>query len=160
MDPKRNPDPRRFDPTRFENDSRTELESATTRDPSQRNNFIFGAGRRLCQGVHIAERSLFLGISRILWGFDIKRPIDSLTGEEGPLPDIDDLVGSLTVQPAPFETAITARSDMKAQIIRESWDDTQECFLDKETLQWKEVPKGMAFSTWMPGKVDGHSPDM
>jgi cytochrome P450 len=66
MDPTRNPNPCRFDPTRFQNDNRTELESATSRDSSKRNNYIFGAGRRLCQVMHIAERSLFLGVSRLL----------------------------------------------------------------------------------------------
>lgn len=154
MDPKKNPDPRRFDPTRFENDCGTELESATTRDPSKRNNFVFGAGRRLCQGMHIAERSLFLGVSRIIWGFNIKPPVDPVTGKQKPLPDIDDLVGSLTVQPAPFEATITPRSDEKAGIIREGWRDTEVSHLDKQTLQWKEVPPGMAFSTWVPEKVD------
>ena len=154
MDPNRNPDPRRFDPTRFENDSRTELEAATSRDPSTRNNFIFGAGRRLCQGLHIAERSLFLGVARIIWAFNIERPVDPVTGKQKPLPDIDHLVGSLTIQPAPFEVAMAPRSDEKARKIRDMWQDSETSFLNKDTLQWKEVPKGMAFSTWMPGKVD------
>lgn len=154
MDPKKNPDPRRFDPTRFENDNRTELEAATSRDSGKRNNFIFGAGRRLCQGMHIAERSLFLGVSRLVWAFNIKFPVDPGKEKRKPLPDIDDLVGSLTVQPAPFEATIVPRSERKAQLIRETWRDTEENLLDKKTLQWKEIPKGMAFSTWMPEKVD------
>lgn len=30
----------------------------------------FGFGRRICPGRHIAENSVFLGIARLLWGFD------------------------------------------------------------------------------------------
>jgi cytochrome P450 len=91
MDPKRNPNPRKFDPTRFKDNLVTELRSAQSADVSKRNNFVFGAGRRLCQGMHIAERSLFLGISRMLWGFDFSKPLD----ENGqPItPDIEDLRG-------------------------------------------------------------------
>ena len=154
MDPIRNPSPRDFNPERFSNDFRTEFEAATSGDPSKRNNFIFGAGRRLCQGMHIAERSLFLAISRMLWAFDFNRPIDSTTGKEKPLPDIDDLVGGITVQPAPFEVVITPRSEKKEQMIREIWQDCEDMLLDNQTKQWKKIPEGMAFSTWMPEKVD------
>lgn len=31
----------------------------------------FGFGKRLCPGQHIARRSLFIIIARVLWGFDI-----------------------------------------------------------------------------------------
>src|ERR1022692_3692079 len=63
MDPKRNPNPRDFDPMRFANDFQGEHESATNKDPDQRQNWIFGAGRRVCQGMHIAERSLLMGMA-------------------------------------------------------------------------------------------------
>jgi hypothetical protein len=33
-------------------------------------------------GLHLAEQSLFITISRILWAFDIKRAVDPKTGEE------------------------------------------------------------------------------
>ncbi|CEN62725.1 hypothetical protein ASPCAL09357 [Aspergillus calidoustus] len=154
MDPKRNPDPRKFDPTRFIDDHRSELEAATTRDPSTRNNYQFGAGRRLCQGMHIAERSLFLGVARLLWAFNFSRPVDPRTGEQKPLPDIDHLVGSLTMQPAPFEVTISPRSEKKALMIRETWWEAVEKSLDEQSLQWKEVPKDMVFSTWMPTMTD------
>lgn len=75
MDPKRNPNPRAFDPNRFANDSQSEFESATNLDPTQRQNWVSGAGRRLCQGMHIAERSLFLAISRLVWAFNFEKPL-------------------------------------------------------------------------------------
>ncbi|KAK7703706.1 hypothetical protein SLS57_010813 [Botryosphaeria dothidea] len=48
------------------------LQSANLPDPTKRDHFAFGAGRRICPGLHIAERSLALAIMRILWAFDIK----------------------------------------------------------------------------------------
>jgi hypothetical protein len=149
MDHERNPDPRRFNPERFANDLESEFASATAADPSKRNNYIFGAGRRLCQGMHIAERSLFLGISRLLWAFEFGRPFDAVTGELRPLPDIEDLVGGLTIKPAEFEVAITPRSAGRARIIRDDWRECEETLLDIETKQWKNIPEGMAFTTLM-----------
>lgn len=154
MDPKRNPEPRVFDPMRFINDQRTEFESATSRDASTRNNFIFGAGRRICQGMHIAERSLFLAVTRLLWAFDFKQAVDPITGKLKPLPDVDNLVGGLTIQPAPFEVAIVPRNKEKADQVRNFWKESEDKLLDTETKQWKTVPEGMAFSTWTPEKVD------
>ena len=68
MDPKRSPDPRRFNPDRFAGDHTSLYESATG-DYQKRDNYVFGAGRRRCQGIHIVERSMFLAISRMMWAF-------------------------------------------------------------------------------------------
>lgn len=154
MDPARNPNPRIFDPMRFAEDLRSEFESATSPDASLRNNYIFGAGRRICQGMHIAERSLILAVTRLIWAFDFKRPIDPNTGELKPLPDVDDLVGGLTVQPAPFEVMIVPRTEEKARQVRDMWREVEDSLLDKETKQWKTIPNGMAFSTWTPDKAE------
>ncbi|TVY30728.1 Cytochrome P450 monooxygenase [Lachnellula hyalina] len=145
MDPKRNPNPRVFDPTRFENDFQSEKESATNKDGNQRQNWIFGSGRRLCQGMHIAERSLFMGMARMLWAYNFERVID----ENGvPVPvDIDDFVGGIAVQPVDFEVNITPRSKEKADIIRNAWKNVEETLLDAETKQWLKVPPGMTFNT-------------
>lgn len=36
-----------------------------------RNNYGFGAGRRVCPGQHLAKQSLILGLAKMLWAFDI-----------------------------------------------------------------------------------------
>lgn len=69
MDPNRHSNPRSFDPSRYADDYQTANEAALNPNPSEYDQFVFGAGRRICQGMHIAERSLFLGISRMLWAF-------------------------------------------------------------------------------------------
>jgi cytochrome P450 len=71
MDPTRAPNPRIFDPERYADDFLSLGESAAQNDASKRDQFTFGAGRRICPGIHVAERSLFIAISRILWAFDI-----------------------------------------------------------------------------------------
>lgn len=47
-------------------------ESINLSDPTMRDHFAFGGGRRICPGYHVAERSFFIGFSRLLWAFDIK----------------------------------------------------------------------------------------
>ena len=147
MDPVRNPDPRKFDPMRFINDSQSEFQSATNADENQRQNWIFGAGRRMCQGMHIAERSLFLAIARIVWAFNIDKPI----GPDGePVDaDIEDLVGGVAVQPNDFRIDMTPRSQKKADMIREAWKHCEEELLDPVTKQWKKAPAGMKFGTYV-----------
>ena len=49
-------------------------------DPSLPYNFLFGFGRRLCPGMHVAQNSLFMVISKLLWSFDVLPPVDSKTG--------------------------------------------------------------------------------
>jgi cytochrome P450 len=126
MDSATNPNPGIHDPSLFEHELGSEFECATARDPSQRRVYIFGAGRRVCQGMHIAERSLFLAVTRLLWGFDFKVP------ESGNLPDVDDLVGELTVQPAPFEARIVARSEENKILVQETWTDVEDMVLMRE----------------------------
>ncbi|KAF4341198.1 cytochrome P450 monooxygenase [Fusarium beomiforme] len=70
-DPKRYPEPEKFIPERFEGDVRSSQESAASPDVSKRDHFAFGAGRRICPGYHVADRSFAVSIMRILWAFDI-----------------------------------------------------------------------------------------
>lgn len=148
MDPKRHPNPRVFDPSRYANDYQTAGEAAANPDASKRDQFVFGAGRRICQGMHIAERSLFLGISRMLWAFNFEKAKDENGNEI--TPDISKLVEGLFALPEPFPAKITPRSEKHAQRIREEWANCLP-LLDSE-MQWKEVPEGMAFSTYTPEK--------
>jgi hypothetical protein len=37
---------------------------------------ISGGGRRLCPGIHLAERNIFLGIAKLLWAFSVEKEMD------------------------------------------------------------------------------------
>ncbi|KAL0768893.1 hypothetical protein CaCOL14_008201 [Colletotrichum acutatum] len=146
MDEERSPNPRVFDPERFKDDHTTLYQSAMG-DTKKRDNFVFGAGRRLCQGIHIAERSLFLGMSRLLWAFDFSPAVDA---QGNPVKyDIENLVGGITVQPSDYPARIEPRSAEKVAIIKDAAEECKQ-LLNPVTMQWKQVPEGMAFSTWMP----------
>ncbi|KAH7131541.1 cytochrome P450 [Dactylonectria estremocensis] len=150
MDPERHSNPRVFNPDRYKDDHTTLYQSAVG-DTIKRDNFVFGAGRRLCQGIHIAERSLFLGISRLAWGFDFS-PAKYSQGNPVQY-DIEDLIGGISIMPAEYPVMITPRSEAKSTAMRQEAADCEKV-LDPETKQWKEVPEGMAFSTWMPEKAE------
>jgi cytochrome P450 len=141
MDPKRAPQPRVFDPERYMNDLLSLSESAGQSDATKRDSFTFGAGRRICPGIHVAERSLFLGISRMLWAFDIKPKI----GKDGQpiLPDCDALTQGFVCMPEEFECTITPVSEARAQMVRGEWREAEK-LLDPDTKQWKDIPEGMA----------------
>lgn len=149
-------DPRAFDPSRFEGDGRTSAEAAAAGaegggpggpgGPGGRDQWTFGAGRRVCPGMHVADRSLFLGVARLLWGFDLERAPDGRGGEV--TPDPDDLTQGLVVAQKPFPSRITPRSNKHAQVIREEWEACQ-ALLD-EDKQWREIPDGKFFASSAP----------
>lgn len=63
-------------------------------------------------------------------------------------PDIEDLIGGLTVTPAEFNVVITPWSEQQVEIIKREWKYCEEVLLDSETKQWKKVPENMKFSTY------------
>lgn len=65
-------DPDAFEPERFVGDDLDASASALHIDHMKRDHFHYGFGRRLCQGIFVAEASLYIVVSRVLWGFDIK----------------------------------------------------------------------------------------
>lgn len=141
MDPIRNPEPRRFEPLRYKDDTQSLADSAANPDGTKRDQFTFGAGRRICQGMHVAERSLFLGVSRLLWAFDIT-PAKDASGKDI-LPDPEKLTQGFVCMPEPYQATIKPRSAHKAELIKKEWEAAQE-ELDAKTKQWKKVPDGMA----------------
>jgi hypothetical protein len=98
-------------------------------DPNKRDHVSYGAGRRICPGMHLAEKSLYLNISRILWGFNIrKRRVD---GKE--VDSNDKMVPGWMTIPQPFECDITIRSPKHAQLIEEIWTKAKSELPPEET---------------------------
>jgi cytochrome P450 len=128
--PDRYPDPRRFDPDRYKNDHNTLAETATSSDIKVRDHFTFGAGRRICQGMHVAERSLFLGMSRLLWAFEF-RPVP------GKMPNPAKVSQGFLATPEKYEADIRPREG-RADLIRNIWKEAQSV-LDEDG-QWMTLP--------------------
>lgn len=140
MDPNRASNPRRFDPSRFVNDPQSLSEAAANPDASKRDQFTFGAGRRICPGIHVAERSLFLGMARLVAAFEFLPDIDPISGEPI-IPDQEKLTQGFVCMPEEFKVRIVPRTREKAELVRREWKEAEEKLLDPVTKQWVESPK-------------------
>lgn len=70
----------------------------------QRDHWVFGIGRRVCPGIMVAERELFLVISRMLWAFDM----GEIPGEPVDLKEYEGLSGR---SPKPFRIRLVPRHE-------------------------------------------------
>lgn len=86
-DDKRWPDPDIFEPMRYIDYDLSAPAYANMADPEKRDHFAYGAGRRICAGMPVAEPTLFFLAARLLWGFNIMQKKD----ETGNLIPIDTL---------------------------------------------------------------------
>lgn len=143
-DPERYPNPFAFDPERFmtgenpvrwasgpDNQGRDQLSWLSIHymplaDP--RDSYVFGWGRRFCQGSVIAEASLFIVLARILWGIDFEAPKNPVTGVPI-IPDVSDEEGTFTdgfiPTPKIFKASFKPRSEKHEFIIRKSFEEAQ-----------------------------------
>ncbi|TFK73810.1 cytochrome P450 [Pluteus cervinus] len=113
----RYPDATKFSPERYIDDKLSASESAKLADPMQRDHWSFGAGRRFCPGVVVAEHELWLAISRLLWCFKI----EAIPNEPITLGEYEGLSGS---HPLPYRVKLIPRHEGVAEMI-DSRDETQ-----------------------------------
>lgn len=118
MNPELHAEPETFKPERYFKHTAPAADHFNVANPYDRDHFTYGAGRRICSVVHVAERSLFINISRTLWGFNIAKKKGP---DEKPVePDRSMARGFLSV-PKPFECDIFVRSPQHEKIIREAF---------------------------------------
>ncbi|KDR69262.1 hypothetical protein GALMADRAFT_256096 [Galerina marginata CBS 339.88] len=111
------PSPDEFKPERYLN-----LDDSSSTDSSPHPSFFFGFGRRICPGMHVAQNSLFIVITRILWAFNVA-PIKDASGNPI-LPSPDDFIGGLVVRPSPFNFVLEPRTDRRDDVralVDEEW---------------------------------------
>ncbi|ETW78112.1 cytochrome P450 monooxygenase 69 [Heterobasidion irregulare TC 32-1] len=106
----RHPEPFTFNPDRYVGDTLTSAESANLPDPYQRDHWMFGVGRRICAGKIVAEREIWLAISRMLWAFDMRE----IPGEPIDLREYDGQSGR---SPVPFRIRIAPRHDKVVEVL-------------------------------------------
>jgi cytochrome P450 len=122
--PERYPNPRNFEPDRYKDDFLRAQESATLNDVSKRDHYTFGAGRRVCPGLNIAERSLFLGITYMLWAFSFEHATDE-KGNEIPV-STEDVTQGIVCRPKPFPFRLRRRDPGRIEMILKAWDNAKE----------------------------------
>jgi cytochrome P450 len=69
------PDPTSFKPERYLSHPQGSGHYAAG-PASARDHWSFGAGRRICSGMHLAENSMFIVLAKLLWAFEILPSID------------------------------------------------------------------------------------
>lgn len=110
--------PEDFMPERFLNHPK--LASQYTSDGPTRDHFGYGAGRRVCPGIHLAERNLFVGMAKLLWAFDFRR-----RGEGSG--NVESSIGFLQCV-RDYECEITVRSEKRAETIMREYQEAQQVF--------------------------------
>ncbi|KAF3198817.1 hypothetical protein TWF106_004105 [Orbilia oligospora] len=104
-DPKTYTDPETFNPERF-------LKEKPELNPKK---FVFGFGRRICPGQQLADASTFLTIAQTLAVFDIKKPVDPVTGLEIE-PEMGATSGTVS-HPHPFQCCFVPRNEKCRELI-------------------------------------------
>lgn len=128
-DQKRFPDPDTFDPDHYKGQTTLAPELAASADYGSRDHYGYGSGRRICPGIHLAERNLFLAIAKIIWAFSIKPAVDE-QGKEVEL-DINPQTGygeGFLLCVKDFPCKITPRSEARRETIMREFNEAQKVF--------------------------------
>lgn len=126
FDPARYENPDDFVPDRYLHHPLKAGAYAAHADPYARDHFDFGAGRRICPGMHLAENSLFITIACLVWAFEILPPLTD-DGKIGSV-DVSDAAyeEGMNTLPKPSELRFVPRSDKVVGLIRREWQHAKE----------------------------------
>jgi cytochrome P450 len=117
-------DPEHFYPDRFENFPALASTYAASGEWDKRDHYGYGAARRICPGIHLAERNLFIGVAKLLWAFEFLEPPGS---ESDMSPESGASQGFLHC-PKDYGCAIRLRSQEKRDTIMREFKEAQEVF--------------------------------
>ncbi|OCH90315.1 cytochrome P450 [Obba rivulosa] len=109
-DESRYPSPRKFDPERF-----LQAGETLTQESLTEGHYSFGFGRRRCPGQYMATKTIWIGLTRLLWAFDILPALDE---NKRPIPvDPDHCTSGMTSKPLDFPLRVIPRSPAHTQTI-------------------------------------------
>ncbi|EIN10090.1 cytochrome P450, partial [Punctularia strigosozonata HHB-11173 SS5] len=123
-DPDAFDDPESFQPERY---LKTEFGTKRGVDVNDwRRTLLFGAGRRLCPGISLANNTMKIITMNLVWGFDFRQlpgrsPVDIWSYSTGAL-----------MGPEPYELSITPRSLERAAIMEQGFKDAIPLFAPYE----------------------------
>lgn len=117
------PDPERFNPNRWLSADYPTYREPLTKFPSLNNFSSFGFGRRICPGMNIAERSLYILTARIAWACEFSKKRGP-RGEEIEVPSYD-YVSGFNTQPKPFPFELRPRSEQRRILVEQVWREAE-----------------------------------
>ncbi|CAH7688066.1 cytochrome P450 [Phakopsora pachyrhizi] len=109
-------DPEQFKPERFIDSGTGALKGTPW---SEAGHHAFGFGRRSCPGIHIAERSLYITFSRILWAFEIIKYTDD---DKSSMIDLNNFSTGFSSSPLPFKVKILPRDESVIKLLEDEAD--------------------------------------
>ncbi|KAJ7171662.1 cytochrome P450 [Mycena crocata] len=101
-------DPFTFNPDRF-------LGSNPEPHPAEMG--VFGYGRRVCPGLHLADASVWISIAKAVAGLAISRALDENGNQIDPVAEVTDGIVS---RPIPFKCDVKPRSDRVMKMVEEA----------------------------------------
>ncbi|KAL3481005.1 cytochrome P450 [Aspergillus californicus] len=120
-------DPEIFDPDHYKGQTALASELAGASDCNIRDHYGYGTGRRICPGIHVAERNLFLAMAKLIWAFEIEAGCDDKG--EAIEPDFNPQTGyseGFLVCAKDFSCRITPRSEARRATIMREFEEAQE----------------------------------
>lgn len=118
-------DPEAYNPDRFLHFPKLADSYAGSPDFNNRDHYGYGAGRRICPGIHLAERTQWRLTARLLWAFEVQRKMDPKTNEPIPI-DVTNYHEGIAHCPAEYSVVFKPRSQAHIEVIRREMDDANE----------------------------------
>ncbi|OHF02015.1 cytochrome P450 2D18 [Colletotrichum orchidophilum] len=121
------PDPFTYNPERYLSVAdKLAPELAASPKYEERDHYSYGAGRRMCVGLHLAERSQWRMVAQMLWAFKIEPAL----GPDGKQIELDSspdgYVEGLLHTPKKFKVRFVPRSEKHVEVIRNGFGEVVE----------------------------------
>ncbi|KAJ6105229.1 hypothetical protein N7523_010039 [Penicillium sp. IBT 18751x] len=125
-DENRYPNPDAFDPDHYAGYHMLASEYANSADYENRDHYSFGNGRRLCPGIHLGERNIFLGISKLLWAFKFEKAVDEVGKPiETDINPVTAYTEGFLITAKPYACKITPRSEKRVETIMREFAEVE-----------------------------------
>lgn len=97
------------------------VDYAGSPDFANRDHYSYGAGRRICPGMHLAERTMWRALAKLLWLFEIRPELDE-EGNEKKL-DVNGMYkDGLVHSPEEYEVRFLLRDQKRVAVVKREFE--------------------------------------